>query len=76
MRGIVDPLHSAASNGRNSIITFLVKQGADINAHDNHNNTPLHEAAWYSVNLVLRQGLVQDYIRNGVFIDRNGCRSY
>jgi len=40
MRGWT-PLHMAAYNGYRDVAELLVADGADVNARDNHNWTPL-----------------------------------
>ena len=39
------PLHLAALNGNESVVKYLVEQGADIQANDIKQSTPLHVAA-------------------------------
>ena len=39
------PLHEAAADGRNAIVRFLLLQGAEVNAKDRHDETPLDFAA-------------------------------
>lgn len=39
------PLHNACSFGHAEVVKLLLKHGADGNARDNWNFTPLHEAA-------------------------------
>jgi hypothetical protein len=39
------PLHNACSFGHAEVVKLLLKNGADGNARDNWNFTPLHEAA-------------------------------
>ncbi len=39
------PLHLAASGGNLEIVKMLVEAGADVNAGDNENDTPLHISA-------------------------------
>ena len=39
------PLHNASSFGHAEVVSILLAQGADPNARDNWNFTPLHEAA-------------------------------
>ena len=38
-------LHIAAEKGSVICVNALIKAGADINARDNHDNTPLHLSA-------------------------------
>ncbi|MEN6465765.1 MAG: ankyrin repeat domain-containing protein, partial [Syntrophaceae bacterium] len=40
-------LHYAANRGYRDIVELLLKKGANINAGDNDNRTPLHEAMAY-----------------------------
>lgn len=39
------PLHNACSFGHAEVVNLLLQHGADPNARDNWNYTPLHEAA-------------------------------
>ena len=39
------PLHNACSFGHAEVVRHLLRHGADANARDNWNYTPLHEAA-------------------------------
>lgn len=39
------PLHAAAQQGHRKMVTYLLNQGASVNAKDNEGNTPLHLAA-------------------------------
>ena len=39
------PLHNACSFGHAEVVRLLLRHGADANARDNWNYTPLHEAA-------------------------------
>ena len=41
------PLHVAAGGGESSIVDFLIKSGAPLEARDNDGATPLHHAAAY-----------------------------
>ena len=42
------PLHSAAYNGQDEIVKFLISRGADIHAGKINGSTPLHGAAFYN----------------------------
>lgn len=39
-------LHTAAVNGKNSAMAYLLEQGIDVNSVDANGYTPLHLAAW------------------------------
>ena len=39
------PLHAAAEAGHRKMVTFLLNEGASVNARDNEGDTPLHLAA-------------------------------
>ena len=39
------PLQTAARHGRDEVVAFLIKKGADVNAADGYGYTPLHLAA-------------------------------
>jgi Ankyrin repeats (3 copies) len=39
------PLQTAARHGRDEVVVFLIKKGADVNAADRYGYTPLHLAA-------------------------------
>ena len=45
LQGGLIPLHNACSFGHAEVVKLLLKHGADGNARDNWNFTPLHEAA-------------------------------
>lgn len=41
----ITPLHLAAEDGYDGVVTYLIKQGRDLNARDLNDDTPLHLAA-------------------------------
>ena len=45
LTGGLIPLHNASSFGHTEVVSLLLNHGADPNARDNWNFTPLHEAA-------------------------------
>ncbi|KAJ3281869.1 Ankyrin repeat domain-containing protein 16 [Rhizoclosmatium sp. JEL0117] len=47
------PLHRASFNGSTSVVQILLKYGANVNARDKLNRTPLHRARTHTVALLL-----------------------
>ena len=43
-KGLLQPIHNAASYGHLEVTDLLIKNGADVNAQDIYLFTPLHEA--------------------------------
>jgi tankyrase len=43
-KGLLQPIHNAASYGHVEVTDLLIKNGADVNAQDVYLYTPLHEA--------------------------------
>nr|XP_043878043.1 myotrophin [Solea senegalensis] len=60
------PLHFAADFGQTEVVTFLLSMGADINAPDKHNLTPLfcacYEGHLSCVKVLLEKGANKDYV--------------
>uniref|UniRef100_A0A1X7SQI3 Uncharacterized protein n=1 Tax=Amphimedon queenslandica TaxID=400682 RepID=A0A1X7SQI3_AMPQE len=54
------PLHIAASEGRNEVVSVLLSNGADPNIKDEDERTPLHYAA-----LIGRNEVVSVLLSNG-----------
>jgi len=52
------PLHLAVQHGHSTLVALLVAHGAQIEARDNHGNTPLHVAAFSH-----RQGSTPEIVR-------------
>jgi len=48
------PLHWSALNGHLSVVEYLIKNGADINAKDNSSRTPLKLARKQEIKDLLR----------------------
>lgn len=40
-----EPLHAAVSYGKPKVVEILIKNGANVNAQNNHKNIPLHLVA-------------------------------
>lgn len=55
-------MHNACSFGHAEVVQLLLKHGADPNAHDNWNYTPLHEAAIKGKTDVCI-GMLNDYVK-------------
>jgi len=54
------PLHHACVGGSEAVATFLVENGADINARDNYDMTPILQAVFHG-----HTGMLQYLIENG-----------
>ncbi|KAH0552519.1 hypothetical protein KQX54_011537 [Cotesia glomerata] len=72
-------LHLAARNGNKAMLEILLKEGADVQARDEKDETPLHVAITKenteAVGFLIQHGADVHLLDNGVYVDtldRNG----
>ena len=57
-------LHLASAHGHREIVGLLLKQKADLNAINEHGNTPLHYACFWGY-----QNIAEDLINAGAIVN-------
>ena len=63
------PLHWAASDGSDEICQILLKHGADVNAVDIRNATPLFYPIASKKNVEYQEAIIKNLISNGAKVD-------
>ena len=63
------PLHWAASDGSSEMCQILLKHGADVNAVDIRNATPLFHLIASQKNVEYQEAIIKNLISNGAKVD-------
>lgn len=63
------PLHLAAAHGHLDVVLLLIKSKSDINAQNEHGNTPLHYACFWGY-----QAIAEELVAHGALGMNHRCR--